>query len=189
MPNYIYCTLIMKGKKKDIDQVRTDICGIDEDNILRPIDFNKIIPMPPQLNVSHCETTKEFTIQKYIKNSVEKHLEIFLKAEGKESYQSKLLLAEKYFDNYQKYGEMTWYDWCVKNWGTKWNAIFDEDSIQGNTKQNMLFFSTAWEPPIPIMLELACKYPTVHFELEYFDEQDPEDTTALKFKLGEPKIT
>lgn len=42
MPNYIYCTLIMKGKKKDIDQVRTDICRLDEDNNLRPIDFNKI---------------------------------------------------------------------------------------------------------------------------------------------------
>lgn len=111
--------------------------------------------MPIELNISHCETTVEFTKQKFIKKSLEKHLELFLKAEGQESYQSKLLLAEKYFENYQKYGEMTWYHWCNKHWGTKWNAVFDEDSIKRNTQQDMIFFSTAWYPPIPIMLELA----------------------------------
>jgi len=31
-------------------------------------------------------------------------------------------LARKYVNNKQKFGHMTWREWCYANWGTKWNA-------------------------------------------------------------------
>ena len=186
MPNLMYCSLIMQGEKSDIDHVKKEIAGLDEENRIRPIDFNKILPMPSELNVSHIEEVKSLCRQKYVTQSTDKHLEIFLKAEGSESYQSNLLLAEKYYENFKQFGYMTWYDWCIENWGTKWNAIYDEFQEQ-NHDPHVIHFVTAYHPPIPVMNALACKYPKVEFSLEYFDEQDHDDITTLEFKLGEPK--
>lgn len=186
MPNLVYCSLIMQGDQKDIDHVKLAICGIDENNFIRPIDFNKIIPMPPELNISHDETVKQLAYQKYIRKSVEKHLEIFLKGEGKHTYLANLQLAEKYYDNYQKYFFMTWHDWCIAHWGTKWNAMYD-DFQEHNTDPTVIHFTTANDPPLPVVNALACIYPHVDFTLEYFIESDHDTITTVHFKLGEPK--
>ena len=47
-----------------------------------------------------------------------------------------------------------WYDWCIENWGTKWD-IYDAhcDRIDANTLQ--LYFNTAWSPPIPVFDKLV----------------------------------
>jgi hypothetical protein len=41
-----------------------------------------------------------------------------------------------------------WYDWRIKNWGTKWDATL----LQATRKKNIatLYFETAWAPPIEI---------------------------------------
>lgn len=40
-----------------------------------------------------------------------------------------------------------WYEWCVQNWGTKWDACQCVTSeMDGETLQ--LQFETAWSPPI-----------------------------------------
>jgi hypothetical protein len=44
-----------------------------------------------------------------------------------------------------------WYGWRVENWGTKWTGYegrFNED-------QTTFSFSTAWNPPLPIIKKLA----------------------------------
>ena len=67
-----------------------------------------------------------------------------------------------------KYGETTWYDWCVENWGTKWNAC--EVQVSDYTIE----FSTAWAFAEPVMRKLAelCAKHSVDFEGEWADE-DP----------------
>ena len=52
----------------------------------------------------------------------------------------------------EKYGEMNWYDWSVKNWGTKWNSY---DGQQEN--ELTISFSTAWNAPYPVIRELSRK--------------------------------
>jgi len=49
------------------------------------------------------------------------------------------------------------YDWCVNNWGTKWD-IFDvyHASLDGDTLT--VGFNTAWSPPIPALQEAADTY-------------------------------
>ena len=91
MPNLVYCSLILSGNESEISQLKIGICGVDEDMNFLPIDFNKIIPMPPSLDLTHSETVKQLAIAKYINQSVEKHLEIFLRAEGKQIYESQTL--------------------------------------------------------------------------------------------------
>ena len=47
-----------------------------------------------------------------------------------------------------------WYEWRLKNWGTKWDVYETRcDRIDANTLQ--LYFYTAWSPPIPVFDKLV----------------------------------
>ena len=64
--------------------------------------------------------------------------------------------AEVKNDNMTKYGYESWYDWSVAHWGTKWDVgdnIDPEDYTPGDN-QVMLYFDSAWAPPIRGMEQL-----------------------------------
>lgn len=63
-----------------------------------------------------------------------------------------------------KYGDKNWYDWSIKNWGTKWNA----DSYY-RTGPFSFSIQTAWATPEPIIKELSKKYKCL-VEVSYADE-------------------
>lgn len=79
--------------------------------------------------------------------------------------------GRQYVDNYFRYGSTTWYDWCCRNWGTKWNA-YDCEQIDENT----IKFSTAWSRPEPIMKLLALMYPDARIEHWWADENTGYNT-------------
>lgn len=60
-----------------------------------------------------------------------------------------------------------WRDWCVDNWGTKWDLNEDDNVTfaEGDTE----FFNTAWSPPVDAILKLSKKFPTMSFKLDYFE--------------------
>ena len=51
--------------------------------------------------------------------------------------------------------DIDWYNWCIKNWGTKWNAL----NIK--IKDNRISFDTAWSAPLPIIEKLAKAFPKI----------------------------
>lgn len=62
------------------------------------------------------------------------------------------------------------YQWCVKNWGTKWNSCNATKSA--NTINNGLLcydFSTAWSPPTPVIVKMSEKFPSLYFTLKYWE--------------------
>lgn len=59
-------------------------------------------------------------------------------------------------------------EWMVANWGTKWNSYFVDKNGEGEDWTELRFF-TAWEPPIPVIRELAIKT-GLDFRLDYADE-------------------
>lgn len=62
-----------------------------------------------------------------------------------------------------KYGADNWWDWCVMNWGTKWNCeVYDADKDHIN-------FTTAWSPPIGIVKTLSILTGR-EFRLTYIEE-------------------
>ncbi len=67
--------------------------------------------------------------------------------------------------NKRKYGYNDWYDFCCKEWGTKWNA--SEMSVGSD---GSISFQTAWSPPIPVIKVLSRKYPRTSFRIKYADE-------------------
>jgi hypothetical protein len=62
-----------------------------------------------------------------------------------------------------KYGADNWWDWCVQNWGTKW----EPDCISAD--DGYISFSTAWSPPIGIVKQLS-KLTGRDFRLTYIEE-------------------
>ena len=66
----------------------------------------------------------------------------------------------------EKYGSDNWYDWNVKNWGTKWDV---EAEINDDDGLCMISFDSAWSPPIDAIAELSKQFPKLHFSLKYFE--------------------
>jgi hypothetical protein len=79
-----------------------------------------------------------------------------------------------------------WYNWRTKHWGTKWNTERVDIIITG-PKSAMLYFNTAWSPPIPIIAELSKKFKKVRFRL-YSWEGGNSYKTVSKFYWGRPYV-
>ena len=54
--------------------------------------------------------------------------------------------------NIEKHGYKNWYDYCVNEWGTKWDVGGDgmEVELEGLKNDTTLCFDSAWSPPINI---------------------------------------
>lgn len=53
-------------------------------------------------------------------------------------------LAERFLE---QYGATCWYNWQVKNWGTKWDVGADGQPAQDIEGGLILSFDSAWSPP------------------------------------------
>jgi hypothetical protein len=60
--------------------------------------------------------------------------------------QNELELKEEF--NRITHGYATWYDFCVNEWGTKWDIAADGNPAQDIPGGLMLGFESAWSPPI-----------------------------------------
>lgn len=58
-------------------------------------------------------------------------------------------LEKKEKANIKKYGVANWYDWCIKNWGTKWDVGGEACYFSAQTDGSVhIRFDSAWSPPI-----------------------------------------
>ena len=88
--------------------------------------------------------------------------------------QIQLVAAEE--SNLKKYGYKNWYDWCVSEWGTKWNAggsdnadmqiDWDED---GDDSIALFQFDTAWAPALGVLQKLRDDHPELSVECSYHE--------------------
>jgi len=67
--------------------------------------------------------------------------------------------------NIDKYGYKDWYDWRIANWGTKWNVDIDIEYFGEN--QYVVYFDSAWSPPIAAFEQISEKFPDLRFTLWY----------------------
>jgi hypothetical protein len=74
-----------------------------------------------------------------------------------------------------------WYDFNVREWGTKWDVAVDPDNkypdtyLEGptaNGDNSVVYynFNTAWSPPFPAISKLSAQYPSLLFTLSYEEE-------------------
>jgi len=73
--------------------------------------------------------------------------------------------------NVEKYGAADWYQWCINNWGTKWDVGEESDGIDRiDDNKVKLSFDTAWGPPVAFY--------------EYLDEELDFGITAFYLEEG-----
>ena len=107
---------------------------------LGSIDFNKLLPMPKELDMEAGSRTDKGLelVQEYhhALADLERQkpdlppAEYVLRLRQCEGlYRKKRMadpatwaLGEQAYNNIQRFGSPTWYEWCNRNWGTKWNA-------------------------------------------------------------------
>ncbi|MGL4451063.1 MAG: hypothetical protein ACRCTZ_07740 [Sarcina sp.] len=158
MPNYCFNRIRLNVTQEELERIKEKVMSKDEFGD-EYFDFNKVIKRPKNMLLRAFKTNTLESFSKYYyenpDNLEQKILdEIIRNKLLKVRIDGKLVNIDHYVD--EKYsseelknytGEMLilWYDWCVDNWGTKWNSLFS--SI---TKYELIF-STAWNP---ISLEL-----------------------------------
>jgi hypothetical protein len=79
----------------------------------------------------------------------------------------------------QLYSETNWYGWCVKNWGTKWNAYKAKWLTD-----TVLYFETAWSSPVDLMKKFSMRFPDVEFFFKYADEDVGVNCGEYAFQNG-----
>ena len=86
--------------------------------------LNEFIPVPEELNE---------TISGSVGDPVEQEL-----------------LEAKQIANKKKYGYANWYDFCVGEWGTKWDVGSEgaDADVSPDGKVMSVYFDSAWSPPI-----------------------------------------
>jgi hypothetical protein len=115
-------------------------------------DFQKIHPCPADLNITAGREGAD------------------------DSVEQKALVAKEQA-NLKKYGYKNWYDWCVDQWGTKWNAggsdnedmIVDYDEDVDDQGIALFTFQSAWAPPVGVFQKLKELHPDLYIQGRYYE--------------------
>lgn len=87
-----------------------------------------------------------------------------------------------------------WFDWYKfhwKVWGVKWNAsntyiaLPNEDNLNHMDCDLYIQFNTPWNPPMPVIDELARIHPELNFVFKFVEEQGPLYTGEFKYSKGD----
>lgn len=182
MPNHVMNILKLRGEQQKItkllDTIKNDQMGIGS------IDFNKIIPMPPTLNIEAGSRTarglkfyREFvevytlsgtTNMGKLASIPQESEEIFLR-QRPDIPRDQWELGRSAWNNQRLYGAPTWYEWCIQHWGTKWNA-YEMRAVESFDTDDELRFQTAWSAPHPVLRKLAEQFPDIEIEHQWADE-------------------
>ena len=158
MPNYCFNRIRLNVTQEELERIKEKVMSKDEFGD-EYFDFNKVIKRPRNILLRAFKTNTLEAFSKYYYENPDKLEqkildEIIKNKILKVRIDGKLVNIDRYVD--EKYsseelkddnGEMLilWYDWCIDNWGTKWNSLFS------SINKDELIFSTAWNP---ISLEL-----------------------------------
>lgn len=172
-----------------------------DDGKLGEVDFNKLLPMPEDLNIEagsrgvkglklYSQFIKESTMlsianmeasksedetNRLVSELMDKYAKIADK--DPEAWE----LGEKYYNNLQKYGARHWYDWANKHWQTKWNAY---DCVPWEEGSDRLQFCTAWNSVLKLVSMLSEKFPKTEIIYRWADEELGYNVGELVIKDG-----
>ena len=173
MPNHISNRLTITGEAEKVAKVFDAIKGEYKSGEDRPIDFNKIIPMPkilPYVGKGRTNLNGEAV------NSWWTDADAEFNDPNKKP--NRLLTTEEKAE-IAATGFPDWYDWSIAKWGTKWNA-YDQKQLTDNA----IYFETAWSAPIPVIEALAAAHPDIEITLEYADEDKGSNAGIVKYSGG-----
>lgn len=164
MPNHVINKIVWCSDFSKLEKYISK----EEDNT-EFLDFDKIIPMPKELDIedgSMGELGRAYLLKKGTDYITSEEVAKRIEERTKEERNEILRLGQAYIDNKSKYGFSTWYGWRNHNWGTKWNSY--DNKIKRNKDGKIVYieFQTAWSVPEPILEKLAkeCDFAILYAE-------------------------
>lgn len=193
MPNHITNIIEFECTDEQFEAIKARLCNDPGDDPYSSLDFNRIVPMPESLNIE-AGSVGENAFRHY-----KKYME--LKSNGHPKLAAKLYdvfvnkpdqyghehtveeweLGKAYYDNLMLYGCATWYDWCIENWGTKWNA-YDRNV---NDEAHYFEFCTAWSGVPKLVQKISEIFPGIRIEYKFADEDIGNNVGWFVFQGGE----
>jgi len=171
MPNHTANNFVIQGPVADINRF---ISAVKTDET--ELDFNGVYPMPVELkgtsSPTRIQTQEEVD---YAWSDWNKRKEAgTLASHEKDKPWGLGLTMEQAMCLLEKYGVTNWYDWCITNWGTKWNAYdareWSVTEHGDGTAHGTIYYETAWSPATALWLRVSKDYPTLEFYHEFVDE-------------------
>lgn len=198
MPNHVENIISVDG---DIRQIRDMLEKLRvDDGELGTIDFNKIIPMPKELNIEAGSRTdkglkayKDFISVFTLMATQNMDKLDAIPIESENAFRSKYAkdvkddeweLGRQAWNNIRLHGYASWYEWCIANWGTKWNAYHCGEYSEFN-KGDTVSFQTAWGAPHPVLQQIAKMYPEITFTHRWADEDLGSNCGERIYENGE----
>lgn len=195
MPNWCSNKLVVGGEPTIVKAI-SELIGLESEGIM---DFDRVIPMPPSLKITSGSSTsnglevlegdwrrlltvgwfKDRLLEIYGREpeSREDLIQMLETVEqqpaslGKshqDLFHTNLIEARIAQQNKIQYGYTDWYHWSIANWGTKWNAC---DVTQDHIGERgfIIYFDTAWSPPVPVVEALIDRFPEADIRLSYME--------------------
>ena len=145
MPNHVYNTVTITGNEDDLLRLKR-LLSIPQPIQLSKGEFDKLI-----FNFHSLITPDQSIWDEYY---------------GSEPIEGRSL------EESLKFASNHWYDWNIRNWGTKWNAYdkvvchnLDDESV--DSYYITYEFNTAWSPPEGIMKALAKKIYELKLDISF----------------------
>lgn len=160
MPNWTQNTIRADGPEAALRAFMDAIKGLED-----PIDFERIIPMPPILR-NTCSGFREFDGRQVETWFQSKHPAF----DGSDADDARPFTPEEEA-MLKDLGHTSWYSWSIQHWGTKWNACHGEITEQQPGFVEIRF-DTAWSMPQPVAEKVFEMFPDLEICWTWSDEHD-----------------
>lgn len=166
MPNHVLNKVTICGSKNDIAKCKKQILNTykDEEGNFT-FSFQAIIPRAKSLDIESSTCVEDAVW--YVENDC-KELPVSWLSWSQEQIDKYTELGRIAIKNKELYGFYDWYEWSIKNWGTKWDCY--EVSVDFSDETISLEFQTAWSTPYPVFARLSEQYPSLSIRVLYADE-------------------
>lgn len=161
MPNWVHNSIFIKNTFPEFEEIKRkfEAAKSNDDQL-----FQEIHPMPNEL-----DETRIFVERLIFKGlSFSEHIDISkidpMERARKEiefsKYDRSKEEARIIANNLSKYGAKDWYEWCITNWGCKWDAT--DLSVSCEDGQDLCAdFQTPYEWPTGVYERLTSLYPQI----------------------------
>ncbi len=160
MPNWCENDLTIKGN--NVSEVLEFIASQnDSDEDTRVFDFDKVIPYPDNFKALDAKAA-EFQKEMMAVHSDNPEFDSAQREQIRIKYGVEL--GSFFKDGFNSGG----YEWCIENWGAKWNAC-RVSILERSADVAKISFDTAWSPPVKVIYALAKRFPSFCFTLDFFE--------------------
>jgi hypothetical protein len=168
MPNWCVNQVDVQGDEAEVAKLVAFVKS-DESNF----DFSKIVPIPTSPFYSINENQQDFQCGCGKDNTAEHKIQESngtITQDVAMVFGGNAVCVEHNVPRNSSHPDW-WYNWNVRNWGTKWSAgevwndrLDDDNKVDGHTSYN---FDTAWSPAEPVIAALAEKFPALSITHRY----------------------